>query len=175
MAVLSEERAAFYFNHKAMPKKRILFVCLGNICRSPLAEEVFRTYLQRKGKEKDYILDSAGLISYHKGELPDERMRRHASRRGYVLQHRSRPVTTDDFYDFDYVIGMDESNILKLKDLAPGIEELDKIHRMIEFCEHPLIDHVPDPYYGGEQGFENVIDMVESACDNLFKTIENNK
>lgn len=155
--------------------KKVLFVCLGNICRSPLAEEVFRTYLEKKGKNKEYFIDSAGLISYHKGELPDERMRRHAKQHGYSLTHRSRPVTTNDFYDFDYIIGMDDANILKLKELAPGIEELDKIYKMIEFCEDPIYDHVPDPYYGGEQGFENVINMVESACENLFNKLENLK
>lgn len=158
-----------------MKKNKILFVCLGNICRSPLAEEVFRTYIEKNRKSRDYYLDSAGLISYHKGELPDERMRRHAARRGYKLTHLSRPITSDDFYDFDYIIGMDESNILKLKELAPGLEELNKIHRMIEFCDNPILDHVPDPYYGGEQGFENVIDMIESACENLLNTIENKK
>lgn len=158
-----------------MKKNKILFVCLGNICRSPLAEEVFRTYIEKNGKSRDYFLDSAGLISYHKGELPDERMRRHAARRGYKLTHLSRPITSDDFYYFDYIIGMDESNILKLKELAPGLEELNKIHRMIEFCDNPILDHVPDPYYGGEQGFENVIDMIESACENLLNTIENKK
>lgn len=158
-----------------MKKNKILFVCLGNICRSPLAEEVFRTYIEKNGKSRDYFLDSAGLISYHKGELPDERMRRHTARRGYKLTHLSRPITSDDFYDFDYIIGMDESNILKLKELAPGLEELNKIHRMIEFCDNPILDHVPDPYYGGEQGFENVIDMIESSCENLLNTIENKK
>lgn len=158
-----------------MNKHKVLFVCLGNICRSPLAEEVFRTYLQKKGKEAEYLIDSAGLISCHRGELPDERMRSHALKRGYVLTHRSRPVKVDDFYAFDYIIGMDEANILKLKELAPGIEELDKIRRMVDFCEKPLFDHVPDPYYGGAQGFENVIDMVESACGKLFEEIENNK
>lgn len=156
-------------------KIKILFVCLGNICRSPLAEEVFHTYLKKKGKEQNYVIDSAGLISYHKGELPDERMRRHAAQHGYILTHRSRPVTADDFYNFDYIIGMDDANILKLKELAPGIEGLNKIHRMIEFCENPMFDHVPDPYYGGEQGFENVIDMIESACDNLYNEIGHQK
>lgn len=151
-----------------MKKHKILFVCLGNICRSPLAEEVFRNYVRSRGKEQEFVLDSAGLISYHRGELPDERMRHHAEKRGYTLTHHSRPIATEDFYDFDYIIGMDESNIQKLKELAPGLDEMDKIHRMIEFCDSPLIDHVPDPYYGGEQGFENVINIVESACENLF-------
>lgn len=158
-----------------MKKNKILFVCLGNICRSPLAEEVFRSYLRNKDKDKDYFIDSAGLISYHRGELPDLRMRRHAARRGYTLTHHSRPITSDDFYEFDYIIGMDESNILKLKDMAPGLEEINKIHRMVEYCDNPIFDHVPDPYYGGEQGFENVIDMIESACENLLNAIEAKK
>lgn len=156
-----------------MTKHKLLFVCLGNICRSPLAEEVFRSYVRERGEEQNFFLDSAGLISYHQGELPDSRMRKHASLRGYNLTHRSRPVTTDDFYDFDYIIGMDEANILKLKELAPGIEELDKIRRMADFCGDPLVDHVPDPYYGGADGFENVINIIENSCENLFNELKN--
>lgn len=156
-----------------MKKHKVLFVCLGNICRSPLAEEVFRSYVRDRGEEDHFILDSAGLISFHRGELPDVRMRKHASLRGYTLLHRSRPVTADDFYDFDYIIGMDDANILKLKELAPGIEEVNKIRKMIDYCDSPLLDHVPDPYYGGEKGFETVIDMVESACGNLYNELIN--
>lgn len=158
-----------------MAKVKILFVCLGNICRSPLAEEVFRTYLSKQGKANEYLIDSAGLISYHKGELPDKRMREHARRKGYVLTHRSRPVDVEDFYNFDYIIGMDNANIQKLEELAPGPEEMGKIYRMADFCPDAGVDHVPDPYYGGSEGFENVIYLIESACSNLLEKIEQTK
>ena len=93
---------------------KILFVCLGNICRSSSAEEIMRTFVAREGLDKDIQVDSAGILSYHQGELPDERMRAHAIRRGYNLTHRSRPVRTDDFFDFDLIIGMDDRNIQDL-------------------------------------------------------------
>lgn len=151
--------------------KKILFVCLGNICRSCTAEEIMRTVLQREGLDREVLVDSAGLISYHQGEQADPRMRAHASRRGYHITHLSRPVCMTDFYDFDLIIGMDDSNISRLRDLAPSIEEEVKIHRMTEYCISKVVDHVPDPYYGGAQGFENVIDILEDACEGLLQAI----
>ena len=99
-------------------KKRILFVCLGNICRSSSAEGIMRKLVKDAGRESEFVIDSAGILSYHQGELPDSRMRAHASRRGYNLVHRSRPVCTDDFFDFDLIIGMDDRNIDDLKERA---------------------------------------------------------
>lgn len=151
---------------------RILFICLGNICRSCTAEEIMRTVLQREGLDKVIKVDSAGLISYHQGEQADPRMRSHALRRGYHITHLSRPVRMTDFYDFDLIIGMDDSNISRLHDLAPSLEAEDKIHRMTEYCTRMVADHVPDPYYGGAQGFENVIDILEDACEGLLQTIK---
>ena len=151
---------------------RILFVCLGNICRSCTAEEVMRTILRREGLDRAIEVDSAGLISYHQGEQADPRMRAHASRRGYHITHRSRPVRMTDFDDFDLIIGMDDSNIDGLRDLAPSIEAEAKIHRMTEYCTQIVADHVPDPYYGGAQGFENVIDILEDACEGLLKELK---
>ena len=148
--------------------KRILFVCLGNICRSSSAEEIMRTFVQRKGLEDQIEVDSAGILNYHQGELPDNRMRMHASRRGYNLIHRSRPVCTADFWDFDMIIGMDDRNIQDLKDRAPSLETEEKIYRMTDFCRHKEADYVPDPYYGGAQGFENVLDILEDACEGLL-------
>lgn len=101
--------------------KRILFVCLGNICRSAAAEEIMRTYLKREGLDKEITVDSAGISGYHEGDLADPRMRMHASRRNYHITHRSRPVRTDDFYDFDLIIGMDDTNIDALREKAPDI------------------------------------------------------
>lgn len=117
-----------------MKKQRILFVCLGNICRSSSAEEIMRTLVRRAGREKEFEIDSAGIIGFHEGELPDARMRAHAIRRGYELTHRSRPVRTEDFYHFDWILGMDDRNIDALREKAPDLESEQKIHRMTEFC-----------------------------------------
>ena len=156
-------------------KSKILFVCLGNICRSSSAEEIMRTLVRRAGMEKEIAVDSAGILSYHQGELPDPRMRAHAARRGYTLTHRSRPVTTDDFYDFDLIIGMDDRNVDDLRERAPGVEEETKIRRMADYCVHKVVDYVPDPYYGGASGFENVLDILEDACAGLLEAIREGK
>lgn len=149
-------------------RKKILFVCLGNICRSSTAEGVMRHLLEKAGLESEFQIDSAGIFAYHQGELPDSRMRAHAARRGYNLVHRSRPVRIEDFYQFDLIIGMDNRNIDDLKDKAPSPEEWKKIHRMTEYCTSTLMDHVPDPYYGGADGFEHVLDILEDACHGLL-------
>lgn len=147
---------------------KILFVCLGNICRSPLAEGVMKSIISQHNFDNNIKLDSAGISGYHQGELPDSRMRTHAIRRGYELTSRSRQVTVEDFYTFDYIIGMDDSNIDALKALAPSPQEQTKICRMTDFCLNIPADHVPDPYYGGATGFESVIDIIEDACQGLF-------
>lgn len=153
---------------------KLLFVCLGNICRSPAAEEIMRSILQEAGLEKTIQVDSAGLIGYHQGELPDARMRSHAARRGYRLTHHSRPVGVEDFYDFDLVLAMDDSNFSKLRRLAPSPEEESKVCRMTDFLQHIQADHVPDPYYGGADGFENVLNILEDACQGLLRHIQQN-
>ena len=152
--------------------RRILFVCLGNICRSPSAEGVMKHLVEEAGLHEEFVIDSAGIISYHRGELPDIRMRTHASRRGYQLLHRSRPVEIEDFYKFDLIIGMDDRNIQDLKDRAPSPDEWDKIHRMTDYCtKFTFADHVPDPYYGGLEGFEQVLDLLEDASAGLLEQI----
>lgn len=150
---------------------KILFVCLGNICRSSSAEEVMRTFVKREGLEEMIEVDSAGILSYHQGELPDSRMRMHAYHRGYELIHRSRPVCTEDFFKFDMIIGMDDRNIQDLKERAPSPEAEKKIYRMTDYCRTKLVDYVPDPYYGGASGFENVLDILEDACEGLLEEI----
>lgn len=107
-------------------KKKILFVCLGNICRSSTAEGVMLHLIKEAGLEKEFVIDSAGILAYHQGELPDSRMRAHAARRGYELVHRSRPVCTEDFYNFDLIIGMDDRNMDDLKEKAPSPAEWNK-------------------------------------------------
>ncbi|MCI1646774.1 MAG: low molecular weight phosphotyrosine protein phosphatase [Bacteroides sp.] len=152
--------------------RKILFVCLGNICRSSSAEGVMKHLVKEAGLGDEFIIDSAGILSYHRGELPDARMRAHASRRGYQLVHRSRPVEAEDFYKFDLVIGMDDRNIDDLKERAPSSDEWNKIHRMTNFCtKFTYADHVPDPYYGGAEGFEHVLDLLEDACAGLLEQI----
>jgi protein-tyrosine phosphatase len=123
------------------------------------------------GMDDRFVLDSAGLINYHEGEPADARMRAHAARRGYHITHLSRPVRYSDFFDFDLIIGMDDSNIAKLKAMAPGIDEEAKVVRMADYCRNKIVDHVPDPYYGGSEGFENVIDILEDACAGLLEEL----
>ena len=153
-------------------KKKILFVCLGNICRSSSAEGVMKHLIEQAGREDEFVIDSAGILSYHQGELPDSRMCAHAARRGDNLTHRTRPVRTGDFYNIDLIIGMDDRNIDDLKERAPSTEEWKKIHRMTEYCtKFTHADHVPDPYYGGAEGFEYVLDVLEDACAGLLEAI----
>lgn len=151
--------------------KKILFVCLGNICRSPMAEAVMRKLVKDRGLETEFELDSAGLISYHEGEGADPRMKSHAYRHGYNLTHISRPVKELDFEVFDLIVGMDDSNWDRLHRLAPTMEAEEKIVRMTDYCRTHVIDHVPDPYYGGAQGFENVIEILEDACEGLLESL----
>lgn len=156
-------------------KIKILFVCLGNICRSPSAEGIMKKLVEEAGLEDALEIDSAGLIGYHEGELPDQRMRSHASRRGYVLDSRSRPVRSEDFDKFDYIIGMDDRNYDELQRLAPDLESKNKVHRMVEYSRQYSHDHVPDPYYGGASGFELVLDLLEDACAGLLETISSGR
>ena len=113
-------------------------------------------------------IDSAGIIGYHAGEKADPRMRSHAARRGYKLDSVSRPVCTEDFFDFVLIIGMDNRNIDDLKRKAPDLESVEKIHQMTEYSQNKLYDHVPDPYYSGAEGFELVLDLLEDACAGLL-------
>ena len=150
---------------------KILFVCMGNICRSPMAEAVFVKLAQENNVEHLFEVDSAGLLNYHEGELADSRMRNHGGKRGYRLTHRSRPVTVSDFDKFDLIIGMDDSNISALERKAPTAVAKQKVVRMADYLTRKDIDHIPDPYYGGAAGFDLVIDLLEESCDNLLKVL----
>ena len=154
-----------------MQVKSILFVCMGNICRSPMAEGVFKKILEREHKSHEIFVDSAGTIGYHAGELADARMRRHAADRGYLLTHKSRKVCFTDFEKFDLLVAMDDANYADLCELANSPEEKNKIVRMTDYCRTFEATHIPDPYYGGETGFEHVIDLLEDACEGLYNTI----
>lgn len=159
-----------------LPLKRILFVCLGNICRSPAAEEVARRIASAEGLTDSFRFDSAGLYGGHAGELPDSRMRAHAARRGYRLTHRSRPVRESDFFDFDLIVAMDDSNYHNLRRLAPTPETESKVVRMIDFVKLPTrFDSVPDPYYEGAEGFELVLDLLADGCRNLVDALSGSR
>lgn len=146
--------------------KRILFICLGNICRSPIAETIMKQ-LTSDEKEKWYI-DSAGLEAYHEGEKADPRMRAHAARRGYEITHISRPMKRQDWDIFDAIICMDNQNLKALQNRAPSSEHFKKVSLATNYCsKFYLADCVPDPYYGGDEGFEYVIDLLEDACQGL--------
>ena len=147
-------------------KQRILFVCLGNICRSPAAEAVLNDTLRRRGIERDIVVDSAGTYGGHAGERADSRMRQAAALRGIDIPHRSRQVREEDFERFDAIIAMDDNNYEALFRLSPSREASQRIYRFREFMRrHPDWSHVPDPYYEGREGFELVLDMLEDGCE----------
>lgn len=153
----------------------VLFVCMGNICRSPTAEGVFRHLLQQQGMTGQVLTDSAGTHDYHIGAPPDLRAQAAAARRGYDLSMlRARQVTPADFERFDYVLAMDEANLGELLPLCPDASR-DRLRLLLEFAEEVERRDVPDPYYGGEQGFEDVLDLVENAARGLLAHIKNNK
>lgn len=152
---------------------KILFVCLGNICRSAAAEAVMKSILEEHGVSDKFFIDSAGILSVHQGERADARMRSVASTRGYNVTSISRPVTYDDFDKFDWIIGMDDNNVEALLDKAVTQEQKEKVLRMADFSTDPNVTYVPDPYYGGLKGFDNVIDILEDACDSLYRQVYN--
>ena len=158
---------------KYKDKLKLLFVCLGNICRSPAAEGVMRSIIIENNDSERFEIDSAGTGRYHIGELPDNRMRVHARRRGYELTHRCRQVSVSDFDEFDLIVAMDESNYRDLKRIAPSPESEKKIVRMVDFADRTMgYDYIPDPYYEGAEGFELVLDLLESACNNLYEALK---
>lgn len=154
---------------------KILFICLGNICRSCTAEEIFRTLAAEQSDLKQrYTVDSAGIIDYHEGELPDCRMRAHARKHGYELTHRSRPILPEDFHKFNLIVAMDNRNYDKLQRMAyaEGVDE-SIVVKMADYLQHhPEHKSIPDPYYGTERDFELVIELLEDACQNLLHTLE---
>jgi len=153
------------------PDKKILFVCLGNICRSPAAEEVMRQKIKAAGLEGNVAVDSAGTYGGHAGELPDSRMRQAAGKRGYKLSHTSRQIRLDDFEQYDMIVVMDDSNYENVYRMAPDPESAEKIYTMSEFFQESDSDHVPDPYYEGADGFETVLDLLEDGAQGLIDFI----
>ncbi|MCH5213997.1 MAG: low molecular weight phosphotyrosine protein phosphatase [Muribaculaceae bacterium] len=160
---------ALFTSLREKPRKRVLFVCLGNICRSPAAEGVLLDVIAHEGAQDRWVVDSAGTGGWHIGELPDRRMRVHARNRGIELTHRTRQVRPSDFDDFDLIIPMDANNLRDLRSLAPSLEAARKIVPMATFIDPSMgYDHVPDPYYEGAEGFELVLDLLQNGCRTLF-------
>jgi len=150
---------------------RVLFVCMGNICRSPTAEAVFRHYVENAGLADKITIDSAGTHDYHIGDPPDARTQRAAEQRGYNMSDlRGRQVEERDFNRFDYVLAMDGANLSILQRLVPRNSEIQP-QLFLKYARHHAEREVPDPYYGGTDGFERVLDMVEDAAEGLLQEI----
>lgn len=154
------------------PMISVLFVCMGNICRSPTAEGVFRKMVADAGLTESIQTDSAGTHAFHAGSAPDRRAQAAALRRGFELSDiRSRPVTADDFVHQDYILAMDLDNLEVLREHA-GDEHRSKVMLFLQFADGDAQSEVPDPYYGGSAGFERVLDLVEQASRALLETLQ---
>ena len=151
-----------------MSKQRILFVCLGNICRSPMAEGVFRRVALDAGSAHLFEIDSAGMGDWHKGQAPDHRAQAAALARGVDISAQSaRRVELEDFEGFNLVLAMDGSNVADLYEIAP-LEARHKIRRFLDYAPHIDVEDVPDPYFGGAEGFDHALDLIEAAAQGLL-------
>lgn len=149
----------------------VIFICMGNICRSPTAEAVFRKYIEDADLKDAVLIDSAGTHAYHIGNPPDQRSTAVAAQRGYRMDAlRARQVSAADIEQFDYVLAMDQENLSILRQMAPS-HLRDKPQLFMSFAPQYGLSEVPDPYYGGAKGFDQVLDMVEEACGGLLQTI----
>lgn len=150
---------------------KVLFVCMGNICRSPTAEGVFTKRIREEGLENVVVVDSAGTHAYHEGEPPDPRAQQSATARGVILQHiKARRARPEDFHEFDYVLAMDRDNLAGLEAIYPQGAK-GRPHLFLSYAPNLEYDEVPDPYYGGAAGFERVLDMIEEATEGLIQDI----
>ncbi len=150
-------------------KQRLLFICLGNICRSPAADGIMHHLVEGRGLADDFYIDSAGIGSWHVGQLPDYRMRRCGERHGYVFDHRARQFSAADFDRFDLIAVMDHENYHDVARQARSAADRRKIIRMSDYLRHhPGQQTVPDPYYGDERDFEFAVELLEDACEGLL-------
>ncbi len=154
-----------------MPTHSVLFVCLGNICRSPLAEGVFRHLVSEEREGDDYLIDSAGTGGWHVGEAADPRSRSVARAHGLELTSRARKLVPEDLERFDWVIAMDRQNLRDIKAVATTVDAPAQIHLMRDFEEGGAGKDVPDPYYGGPEGFERMYELIHEACLGLLAAI----
>lgn len=154
---------------------RVLFVCLGNICRSPTAEGVFRDLVAREGLADKIVTDSCGTSGWHKGDPPDSRAQQEAKQRGINISDlESRETRSSDFTDFDFIIAMDDNNFQTLNAMCPA-QHASKIHMFLAFAPDIAVTDVPDPYYGGADGFANVFDMIDAASSGLLTHIRDTR
>ena len=153
--------------------KKILFVCLGNICRSPAAEGIFKKKIKDRELENLFVVDSAGTGGWHVGNLADRRMREAALSRGIELTSRSRKIDDNDLYEFDHILVMDKDNLNAVKSLIKDHTDPinSKIKLILNYSKKSQLDEVPDPYYGGQNGFENVLDLLDDAIDKLIDSL----
>lgn len=152
---------------------KILFVCLGNICRSPLAEGHFIELIKTHNLDKNVICDSAGTSSYHIGDLPDHRTRKNAENHGMILTHKARQFKAEDFDDFDYILVMDNSNLSNISIFKSNMKEYKaKVFKMRYFDYNFKDIDVPDPYYMGEEGFEEVYNILERSTSNFMSFLK---
>ena len=153
--------------------KKILFVCLGNICRSPAAEGIFKKKIKDRELENLFVVDSAGTGGWHVGNLADRRMREAALSRGIELTSRSRKIDHNDLYEFDHILVMDKDNLNAVKSLIKDntYPINSKIKLILSYSKKSQLDEVPDPYYGGQNGFENVLDLLDDAIDKLIDSL----
>ena len=153
----------------------ILFVCMGNICRSPTAEGVFRSKVESAGLTDTFLIDSAGTHAYHVGEPPDLRSQEFAAKRGIDLsRQQARKVAPEDFSRFDFILAMDKANLALLEAACPT-EYRHKLGLLMRYATQSKADEVPDPYYGGGRGFDIVLDYIEDASDALLSVLQQNK
>ncbi len=150
----------------------VLFVCMGNICRSPSGEAVMNGVVKKAGLEDNILCDSAGTIAFHEGEKADSRMQTHAFKRGYDLTSIARKIRFGDFEEFDYIITMDNANYADVLALDTDGVFSNKVSKMVSYCTKYSDAEVPDPYYGGPEGFEHVLDLLEDACEGLLEKIK---
>ena len=153
--------------------KKILFVCLGIICRSPAAEGIFKKKIKDRELENLFVVDSAGTGGWHVGNLADRRMREAALSRGIELTSRSRKIDHNDLYEFDHILVMDKDNLNAVKSLIKDntYPINSKIKLILSYSKKSQLDEVPDPYYGGQNGFENVLDLLDDAIDELIDSL----
>lgn len=158
---------------KEMDKTKILFICLGNICRSPAANAIMQHYVDEDGLTDSFFIDSAGIGPWHVGQLPDRRMRTHGQRRGYRIDHIARQFDkTRDFDFFDFIVVMDEDNYRNITLQARNDKERRKVIRMADYLtDHKGRDSVPDPYYGGDADFELALDLIEDGCRGMLDAL----
>ncbi|AFZ50240.1 low molecular weight protein-tyrosine-phosphatase [Dactylococcopsis salina] len=151
---------------------KLLFVCLGNICRSPSAENIMRYLIEKEGLSDQIVCDSAGTASYHLGEPPDQRMKAAAEKRGIKLEGKARQFQPSDFEKYDLILAMDRDNYWSLVSLDPEKKYREKIKMMCNYAKSYPDQEVPDPYYGGTEGFNHVIDLLLDACSELLESIK---